>query len=81
MQMDSKVMAKALCNLMQASADLSVTLRRSSVTPEIDWPEFTYDFTTDAQLFLDEAEKRRAHEVFEEKKELDYVPLDIQYRD
>lgn len=50
------------------------------MTPEIDWPEFTYDFTDDAQLFLDEAEKRRAHEVYEEKQELDYVPLDTQYR-
>ena len=79
MLMDSKVMAKALIQMMGAHADLSVRRRRNSLTPELEWPEFEYEFTEDAQTFLDEAEKKRALEVFEEKKELDYVPLDEEF--
>ena len=65
--------------MMGAHADLSARHRRNSLTPEIEWPEFEYEFTDDAQTFLDEAEKKRALEVFEEKKELDYVPLDQEF--
>ena len=46
---------------------MSVSLRRNSITPMLSWPEFAHDFTADSQAFLEEAEKRRAHEVFEEK--------------
>mmetsp|Transcript_152 Transcript_152/g.289 ORF Transcript_152/g.289 Transcript_152/m.289 type:complete len:84 (+) Transcript_152:3614-3865(+) len=76
MRQDSKVMAKELQRLLSAHFDMSVSLRRNSVTPALEWPEFAHDFSSDAQTFLTEAEERRAREVFEEKKELDYVPLD-----
>lgn len=45
----------------------------------LDWPEFTYDFSEDAQVFLEEAEQKRAQEVFEIKNELDYVPIDKEF--
>lgn len=79
MHQDSKIMATELLKLLQTHVDLSISLRRNSVTPALEWPEFYHDFTSDAQTFLDEAEKRRAHEVFEEKKVLDYVPLDREF--
>lgn len=79
MHQDSKVMAKELTRLMQSFVDLSISLRRNSVTPAIEWPEFACDFSEDAQNFLEQAEKRRNIEVFEEKNELDYVPLDREF--
>jgi len=79
MEQDSKVMAKELCRLMRSNADMSRSLRRNSVTAQVDWADYVYDFTSDAQTFLEEAESRRAKEVFEEKKELDYVPLDREF--
>lgn len=81
MAQDSKVMAKELCHLMETGADLSISLRRNSMTPAIEWPEFSYDFTEDARIFLEEAESRRAKEVFEKENELDYVPVDKDFKD
>lgn len=79
MHQRSKIMATELLRLLQTHVDLSINLRRDSLTPAIEWPEFAHDFTEDARTFLDEAEKRRAHEVFEEKKVLDYVPIDREF--
>ena len=66
MEQDSKVMAKELCKLLEARVDYSVSLRRNSVTPVASWPQFDYSFTEDAAIFLDEAEKKRAKEVFDQ---------------
>ena len=79
MEQDSKVMAREICRLMNASADMSVSLRRNSITPEADWPAFECDFTEDAAAYLSEAEQRRAAEVFEMKQELDYVQIDREF--
>ena len=38
MGQDSKVMAKKLCNLLDERVDMSVSLRRNSITPEREWP-------------------------------------------
>lgn len=76
MEMDSKVMAKELCRILQERVDYSISLRRNSITPELEWADFTYDFNDDAHTFLEEAEKRRAQEVFEKEQVLDYVPVD-----
>jgi ankyrin repeat protein len=76
MEQDSKVMAKEICKLLNTRVDFSVRLRRNSVTPAIDWPDFVHDFTEDAHAFLEDAEKKRAKEVFEKENELDYVPVD-----
>lgn len=81
MAQDSKVMAKELCTLLQTNADLSISLRRKSITPAIEWPEFAYDPSNDSLIFLEEAEKRRVMEVFEKKNELDYVPVDKDFKD
>lgn len=72
-------MAKELCTLLATLVDFSMSLRRDSITPALEWPEFAHDFNEDAQTYLDEAERKRAQEVFEEKKELDYVPLDKEF--
>ena len=48
MEQDSKVMAKEICTLLATHVDLSLRLRRNSITPTIEWPEFTHDFTEDA---------------------------------
>ena len=66
MEQDSKVIAKELCKLLEARVDYSVSLRRNSVTPVASWPQFDYSFTEDAAIFLDEAEKKRAKEVFDQ---------------
>lgn len=66
MEQDSKVMAKELCKLLGARVDYSVSLRRNSVTPAASWPNFNFSFTEDAAIFLDEAEKKRAKEVFDQ---------------
>jgi len=36
------------------------------VTPVASWPQFDYSFTEDAAIFLDEAEMKRAKEVFDQ---------------
>ena len=79
MEQDSKVMARELCRLLGCHVDLSVSLRRNSVTPALEWPDFVYDFSNDAAAFLEQAEQKRVKEVFEEKKELDHVPIDREF--
>ena len=60
MEQDSKIMAKEICTLLNMRVDFSLRLRRNSVTPENEWPDFVHDFTDDAHAFLEEAEKKRA---------------------
>lgn len=48
MGQDSKVMAKKLCNLIDERVDMSISLRRNSLTPESEWPLFEHNFTDDA---------------------------------
>lgn len=79
MEQDSKVMAKEICKLLNTHVDYSVSLRRNSLVPADGWPHFEYSFTDDAATFLDEAEKKRAKEVFEKEQELDYVPIDREF--
>lgn len=49
-------MARELCRLLGCHVDLSVSLRRNSVTPALEWPDFVYDFSNDAAAFLEQAE-------------------------
>ena len=67
MEQDSKLMAKELCKKLQTMVDLSVSLRRNSVIPDAEWPQFEFVYEDDAAAFLDEAEQKRAKEVFEKE--------------
>lgn len=40
MEQDSKVMAKEICKLLDTRVDYSVSLRKNSLTPEAQWPQF-----------------------------------------
>ena len=79
MELKSLVMASLISQLTGCGSNMQASQRRNSFTPEISWPN-QYDFSGDASLFLEEAERKRAEEVFETKQELDYVPIDREFK-